>query len=314
MSTPANKMPHAGAQSALSPGDGARLATVNRPDALTPYRMRMAAALVVVVTLGIAGNALLLQRGSPAGAGQLGAIQDGLVTGVRVVPQSQAHGLPIKTAGLAPQPTAPVRAEMQRWQQRLKQLEAEARDPTGEARPEVSGQPAGAVAAQALEPAVAHRLDAEPVEPVTQPMVKAVQRELTAKGYDPGPADGTIGLLTHAAIMAYEHDEGLVLTGEPSERLLRRMILGASTDDGLARAGHGRDGDMAERLIKGVQKALAGLKYAPGRTDGALSDETTRAIREFEMDQGLVPTGRVSGRLIVRLARVSGKAFVVPVR
>jgi peptidoglycan hydrolase-like protein with peptidoglycan-binding domain len=152
------------------------------------------------------------------------------------------------------------------------------------------------------------------VTPVTQPTVRALQRELTARGYDPGPADGNIGLLTHAAIMAFEHDEGLPLTGEPSERLLRRMILGASLEDVAPRTSSGRDRETAERLIKGVQSALAGLKYAPGQTDGTMTADTSRAIREFEMDQGLVPSGRISGRLIVRLARASGKAFVIPVR
>jgi peptidoglycan hydrolase-like protein with peptidoglycan-binding domain len=283
------------------------------PFAWTPRRVRASVALVLALTAGIAANAMLFQRGQVPGPETQGSASDGVVTGIRAAGPMAPAGTAIKTAGLPPRlPGASqgaISAEMKRWQARLTQLESEARD-----APANAASPAGAVPPTALEPAIAHRLDAEPVVPVTQQTVRALQRELTERGYDPGPADGNIGLLTHAAIMAYEHDEGLMLTGEPSERLLRRMILGTSLDDGVPRAGSGRDRDTAERLIKGVQKALAGLKYAPGQTDGVLTEETARAIREFEMDQGLVPSGRVSGRLIIRLARVSGKAFVVPVR
>ena len=259
--------------------------------------------LVLALTAGVGGNALLQRGGMPAP----------MVTGIRspAAPASAA----IKTAGLPPQATATIDQEMKRWQARLKQLETEAGGVgSGAGAAGVPSAASGDGGPRASQPAMAHRLDAEPVTPVTQLTVRAVQRELTERGYDPGPADGHIGLLTQAAIMAYEHDQGLVLTGEPSERLLRRIILGGSRDDDDIRLNKFKDGETAERLIKGVQKALASLKYAPGQVDGTLSEETSRAIREFEMDQGLVPSGRVSGRLIVRLARASGKAFVIPVR
>ncbi len=286
------------------------------PFQLTPWRARLAVGLVLALAAGVAGNALF-QRGEGQGRTvSHAAAPDRVVTGLRAVPGvSGPASAAIKTAALPPANSPGVDQDMKRWQSRLKQLEAEARG-TGEGA-EVTSAPdrgIGTVEPKALEPAYAHRFDTEPVAPVTQQTVRAIQRELTDRGYDPGAADGNIGLLTQAAIMAYEHDQGLVLTGEPSERLLRRIILGVSTEDDGARPGKARDGEAAERLIKGVQKALASLKYAPGQTDGQLGDETMRAIREFEMDQGLVPTGRVSGRLIVRLARASGKAFVVPVK
>ena len=287
---------------------------------LTPYAARLGVALVLALITGITANALLFQGDRLASPDRAETPRDGVVTGVRAAAPMAAGGVSrggaaIKTAGLPPPAPAPVSEEMKRWQARLLQLESEARGQASPAAaPPPADVPAGAVPPQALEPAIAHRLDAEPVVPVSQVTVRALQRELTGRGYDPGPADGNIGLLTHAAIMAYEHDEGLTLTGEPSERLLRRMILGASLEDEQPRAGARGDGDTAERLVKGVQRALASLKYAPGQADGVMTEETARAIREFEMDQGLVPMGRVSGRLIIRLARVSGKAFVIPVR
>lgn len=268
---------------------------------MTPWRARLIVGLVLLMASGVAGNALFQRdkRGRETSA---------LVTGV-----GPHGGGRTEMAGVPAAATA-VEQDMKRWQARLRQLETDAHE-------RLPGDvPSGDLATQSIagpKPAeliLAPRHDTEPVSPVTQQTVRALQRELTDRGYDPGPADGNIGLLTQAAIMAYEHDQGLVLTGEPSERLLRRIVIGASTDEGGPRKGSARDGETAARLIKGVQLALASLNYAPGRTDGTSGEETIRAIREFEMDQGLVPTGRISGRLIIRLARASGKAFVIPVR
>lgn len=290
--------------------------------AFTPKVARLSVAVVAALACGTVLNALLWQRppatpavGHDASRAQ-GAVRDGVVTGIRALETRAASEPPIKTSGL-PAPPKAVSEDMRRWQSRLEQLEAEARVPVVATKPDRAPaleQPSGAVTPDALEPAIAHRIEPEPVAPLTQQTVRAIQRELTTRGYDPGPADGNIGLLTHAAIMAYEHDEDLPLTGEPSERLLRRIILGATGADDMPGRSGTADAQTAQRLVKGVQTALAALKYAPGRTDGTMTEETGRAIREFEMDQGLVPSGRVSGRLIVRLARASGKAFVLPVK
>ena len=132
--------------------------------------------------------------------------------------------------------------------------------------------------------------------------IRAIQRELKLRGYGPVPGDGVIGLTTRAAIMAFEHDHAMALSGEASERLLKRILLGA-TDPGSADsagAGKVRSGH-AEQVIRSVQQWLAALGYQPGRIDGRPGEETVRAIRDFEMDKGLVPRGRISAELVVRL-------------
>ena len=297
---------------------GMPLATAPRQRLLTPYAARLAVTFALTLTAAVAINAIVLQRPAPPGSDQAAlalragggktSTLDGVVTGEGKA-GGQA-GLPIKTSGIQPVPS--LAQEMKRWQERLRKLEADAAREVRSASSSGPELPPAGVSTVDLEPPIAHRLDNEPVTPVTQKTVRAIQRELAQRGYDPGPVDGNIGLLTHAAIMAYEHDEQLMLTGEPSERLLRRLLLGVSGDD--ASASGRADGQTAERVVKGVQMALASLKYAPGATTGSLTEDTTRAIREFEMDQGLVPTGRISGRLIVRLARASGRAFVLPAR
>ena len=248
------------------------------PNLVTPWRARVAVGFVMLLTAGIAGNALFQQSGKMDAGPE--AERDRMVTGNRAMPgKSGVESTAIKTAGLPPTGPTSVDQEMKRWQARLKQLEAEARGTAaGADASSASDTAVGATEPKVPEPAMARRLDTEAVAPIAQQTVRAVQRELTDRGYDPGPADGNIGLLTQAAIMAYEHDQGLLLTGEPSERLLRRIILGASTEDDGAQPGKAKDGETAERLIKGVQKALASLKYAPGQTDGLLSEETTSML------------------------------------
>lgn len=55
-------------------------------------------------------------------------------------------------------------------------------------------------------------------------LVYDVQSSLLRLGYDPGPLDGHMGRRTADAIAAYEHDNGLLVTGQPSEALLNHMI------------------------------------------------------------------------------------------
>lgn len=52
---------------------------------------------------------------------------------------------------------------------------------------------------------------------------QALQRGLTAAGFDTGGTDGVMGAKTKAAIAAYQQAAGLPVTGEPSLELLRRL-------------------------------------------------------------------------------------------
>lgn len=136
-------------------------------------------------------------------------------------------------------------------------------------------------------------------------VARAVQRELKIRGYETGAADGTTSLMTRAAIMGFEYDHALPMTGKPSQRLLKAIIMG---DGGRAARPLGSDGQSSEaaEVIRSVQASLQKAGYRPGRATGKLTPETMRAIRAFEADQALPETGRVSAPLVSRLARVSG--------
>ena len=57
--------------------------------------------------------------------------------------------------------------------------------------------------------------------------VRAIQRELNLRGYEVGTPDGKRGLVTEAAIMAFEYDHAMALTGEPTEALLMQILMEA---------------------------------------------------------------------------------------
>lgn len=146
--------------------------------------------------------------------------------------------------------------------------------------------------------------------------IKAVQRELASHGYGQLSADGVPGLVTRAAIMAFEYDQHLPLTGEATERVLARLLLGPMGATGSSldpAAGHVRS-PQAELVMRTVQQSLAALGYQVGRIDGKPGDDIARAIREFELDEGLKPTGRVSAEVFSRLGRVVAAAKPKPIQ
>jgi peptidoglycan hydrolase-like protein with peptidoglycan-binding domain len=143
------------------------------------------------------------------------------------------------------------------------------------------------------------RRDAESVE-----TIRAIQRELQLKGYQPGTADGVPGLMTRAAIMAFEHDQGLPLTGEASDRMLKTILLGAAAAPAPSPPG-AVSGQGAQAVIRTVQQTLTALGYKVGEVDGQMGPDTQRAIRAFEAAARMKETGRVSGALLAQLAKVA---------
>lgn len=157
------------------------------------------------------------------------------------------------------------------------------------------------------KPVPATTISVTPTTKAAQATVRAIQRELTARGYEPGPVDGILGVMTRAAIMAYEHDERLTLTANPTEGLLERIILGGVGEGSSSPRGPAQQ--HARLLAESVQDALTRLGYVPGPADGIVSTNTIRAIKAFEKDHNLATTGRISGRLVAEIGRVSGARF-----
>jgi peptidoglycan hydrolase-like protein with peptidoglycan-binding domain len=243
---------------------------------MTPGQARTALLSFLLVTAGVAINALFLQAGPlPAG----------------------------KTVADRPSARPPAERGVR----------------VGEAAsPRRGGEPTSSPQEQALriarfaaDPGKIDPAPAGPDDTADVETIRAIQRELKVRGYGPVAGDGAMGLGTRAAIMAFEHDHGMALSGQASERLLKRIVLGAADPAGADGSGPGGAGTTklqsghAEQVIRAVQQWLAALGYQPGRIDGRPGEDTVKAIRDFEMDKGLVPRGRVSAELVARLSEAA---------
>jgi peptidoglycan hydrolase-like protein with peptidoglycan-binding domain len=131
-------------------------------------------------------------------------------------------------------------------------------------------------------------------------LVAAIQRELEAKGYAPGDADGQPRLPTRAAVLAFETDIGRPLTGVPSEAILKELLFGAT----IVAKGLGAPKVTGEgaRLVREIEQRLEAAGFDPGAVDGKLDTSTAKAIKRYEAAHGLKETGRIGGKLAVRLA------------
>lgn len=174
--------------------------------------------------------------------------------------------------------------------------------PNISAPPTPSGRTAGKPAVGETAPAAAGG--------ETPEITASIQRELQARGYEPGTPDGVAGAVTRAAIMAWESDQGLAITGEPTEAVMKAIVLGVSKPvaaqitaqyQALPKEKRAR----AEQLLRTVQQSLSALGYNLGKVTGRMNEDTERAIREFETDQAMVQSGRISGPLVARLARLT---------
>ncbi len=168
-------------------------------------------------------------------------------------------------------------------------------------------------------------------------IMQAIQRELIARGFDPGPADGLAGEKTRKAILEYEKRNGLPQTGTPSMDLLRKIVLGESIGEfgepepapqpAPERAAEAKPEPAekpkagapsvplpqakptADPTIENVQRVLADLGYAPGPVDGVMGEATRKAIAAFERDRNLPQKGEITPVLIKEIERVSGRSL-----
>jgi peptidoglycan hydrolase-like protein with peptidoglycan-binding domain len=150
------------------------------------------------------------------------------------------------------------------------------------------------------QPASAETAAEAPPDEADTRAVRAIQQELNRRRHGPLAVDGVVRPTMRAAIMAFEHEHNLPLTGEATQALLKRLVLGPPTAPEIAGTPEVKS-PHARAVIRQVQQLLAARGYRPGAVDGRLSGETVAAIRAFERDQRLAPTGRISADILVRL-------------
>ena len=136
-----------------------------------------------------------------------------------------------------------------------------------------------------------------------QELVRQIQSELAARGYAPGPVDGDAGLLTRAAILAFEHDHGLAATAEPTDAVLAALRARAPARRPAGGANWRSPSQSATMLVRTVQQQLVAAGHLAGSPSGQLDARTIAAIRSFETAHDLIVTGRISAPLVARLQR-----------
>jgi carboxyl-terminal processing protease len=65
--------------------------------------------------------------------------------------------------------------------------------------------------------------------------------------------------------------------------------------------------DMNNEQVKNAQEILAGLGFAPGRTDGYFSEETTLAVKAFQQQNNLLATGQIDSKSAGKLEEAAIK-------
>lgn len=152
----------------------------------------------------------------------------------------------------------------------------------------------------------------EPAAPPAAPdpsIVKGIERELFLLGYTVGPRDGEFDVQTRAAIIAYEFDKHMDLTGNAGEKLLQSLIFGKA--DAPKPIGSAVRFEGNADLVRQVQKILAEQGYISGPVDGILDKRTRTAIQRFEEDRSLPAQGRLTERVLLEMVIVTGRPFSV---
>lgn len=118
-----------------------------------------------------------------------------------------------------------------------------------------------------------------------------IQVKLATLGYDLGSdgADGSFGDLTEDAVMEFQHDRGLAVTGMVDEETWRALVEATyKLGDRLLylRSPFFKGDDVRE-----LQMSLNALGFNTGKVDGIYGETTERAVREFQLNLGLTSDG-----------------------
>lgn len=257
--------------------------------------MRLFIAVFAALATATSINALYLQEAPRHIAGVRTVTQPEPVKVATVEPSAAV----VETASTPNPPTASIT-------ETPKAASAENLAPS-DAQPQ---QPATAVVHQPIAPPAPRVPPAVPeVLPPPVPLVKSIQRELTARGYAAARNDGVLSHDTRAAIIAYEFDENMPVTGEASESVLKALIFAkASGTPSKAKGASAGRFEQRGDIVGAVQQTLVKYGYISGPADGQLDDRTRDGIRKFEEERGMKqPSGHLTERLLLEMVIVTGR-------
>ena len=145
--------------------------------------------------------------------------------------------------------------------------------------------------------------------------VRALQKRLKELGYLSGTADGTFGIATEAAVIAFQQRNGLTADGKAGTATLSRLYSenavkngGSPVDTSTRNASPAADGkataDIAStgyvtleegssgETVQKLQERLKKLGYYNGAVDGRYGEGTAAAVMAFQLRNNLTVDGK----------------------
>lgn len=130
-------------------------------------------------------------------------------------------------------------------------------------------------------------------------LITAIQSELRQRGYTIPAVSGELDQQTRDAIIQFQTDARMTVSGQPSE-----MLLSALRSRDMRRGGIDR-----RQMIVTIQDQLNRRGYDAGPPDGALGPKSRTAIRTYQSDASLPITGEPSESLLASLQNEGGPRF-----
>ncbi|MBX2805309.1 MAG: peptidoglycan-binding protein [Hyphomicrobiales bacterium] len=278
---------------------------------MTPFRLRLLVVTFAGVAAAISFNALYMQDASRLANAPASKDTDEKIKppaekkppAVKKVPASEVVAIPKKTAPEKPELVKPPPAQPNETVQRqpseidaaLETVASLGRKQTQSSIRDHSDRDV--------------KIEDEPDGPASSRVIRAIHRELTNFGYNAGP-ESEVSDRLHTAIVSYEFDMGLPLTGKPSNRLLKSLLFDASASlpSKSARAHF----ENSRKLIKSVQTILSRMGYGANVASGYLDEATRYAISKFQADRNMAESGRLTARLLIEIVTVTGRPISVP--
>lgn len=128
----------------------------------------------------------------------------------------------------------------------------------------------------------------------SQHIVRQAEQALAQKQFITGPVDGRMDPQTRFGLQNFQRAWDLAPTGELNGETL--AALGLRTQTAQQGASAGGSSAQASRLyspqtVHAVEQALQQRNYSVGPVNGQIEPATQYGLRQFQIDQGLAPTG-----------------------
>jgi peptidoglycan hydrolase-like protein with peptidoglycan-binding domain len=128
--------------------------------------------------------------------------------------------------------------------------------------------------------------------------LEAAQRALKRMGYYAGDVDGRYGSQTAAAIRRFQLAEKLRVSGRLDEDTARRLGIAKPFDPFAGGPLAGAGEASRESATRSAQRTLKQLGFYGGEVDGKAGAGFVRALRAWQVSEGLPPSGRLDARAL----------------